>query len=415
MHGVAAAQSMEKSRPLLGALLACAFVGTWLALMPFPMMILAMLVDQIAPAHKAGALAQILGVGAFAGLVAQPIFGALSDRTTSRWGMRKPWILGGMLSGVASMALLLTAQSLPQLLLGWTLMQLTFNSTLSALNAIIPDQVPPAKLGFYSGLIGFTPPIGIILGAFLVKKLAPDLVTVGVAQAVIFAVTTLAFVVLANDRRIDVRERQPFVAKDLLRSFWSSPRKHPDFAWAWLSRALVYCGVMSLTMYQLFFLTERLGVSQRDLPRIMFLCLLVSTVGMVITGLLFGKISDRLQRRKIFVVAASLALAVSLAAISMSTSLSGYLIAIAAFGLAQGCYLSVDLALVTEVLPDRNTAAKDMGVFHLANVIPQVLLPVWAPFVIGLQGGNNYGAFFLSSAIICLIGAAAILPVRSVR
>lgn len=137
----------------LGVTLTVAFVGVWLAMLPYPMVILPMLAERISPTDKAAVLARALGIGSFIGLIAQPIFGVLSDHTRSRWGMRKPWILGGMLGGLGAMAVMATARTPAQLALGWGLMALTFNSTLSGLNAVLPDQVRSEKLGVYSSLV----------------------------------------------------------------------------------------------------------------------------------------------------------------------------------------------------------------------------------------------------------------------
>ncbi|WP_193101253.1 MFS transporter [Burkholderia sp. Z1] len=399
----------------LGVTLTVAFVGVWLAMLPYPMMILPMLAERIAPADKATVLARALGIGSFIGLIAQPIFGVLSDHTRSRWGMRKPWILGGMLGGLGAMAILATARTPAQLALGWGLMALTFNSTLSGLNAVLPDQVRSARLGLYSSIVGFTPPIGILMGVGIARQLAPDLVSIALMQGAIALAAIACFVVLADDRRLDESQVQPLRWRQLASSFWTNPVRHPDFAIAWLSRALVLFGVSSLQYYLLFYLRDRIGLSAKETPHAMFMCLLVATTAMTASALVFGRLSDRLRRRKVFVIGAGIGMALGFPALVYCATFSQLLVVIAWMGVAQGAYLAVDLALVTEVLPDRNAAAKDMGVFHLANVVPQLALSLFATWLTTPGGAIRFDALFIAAGCATLLGAVVITAIRSVR
>ncbi|VWC40585.1 major facilitator transporter [Burkholderia aenigmatica] len=415
MDDCMAAASGKRSSRYLGVTLTIAFVGIWLALLPYPMVILPMMAERIAPADKASVLAHALGIGAIAGLVAQPVFGVLSDHTRSRWGMRKPWILGGMVAGIAAMAVIVGARTPWQLALGWALTALAFNATLSGLNAVIPDQVPREKLGFYSSIVGFTPPVGILVGMWITRRFAPDLVTVAWVQGAFVAATVLGFVVFADDRRLAAGRVTRPDWRMLVSSFWTNPVRHPDFGFAWLSRALVLFGVTSLQTYLLFFLRDRLGLSQQDAPHAMFVSLLVATATMTLSALAFGRLSDRLRRRKPFVIGAGMGLALGLPTLLACDSFAQFIAVVAWIGIAQGAYLSVDLALVTEVLPDRDAAAKDMGVFHLANVVPQIILPLCTPWLTASGGAIRYDALFVAAGVVTALGALAIAFVKSVR
>ncbi|VWC95918.1 MULTISPECIES: MFS transporter [Burkholderia] len=415
MDELVLAAAGRRSRGHLGITLTLAFVGVWLALIPYPMMILPMLAERIAPTAKATVLAQAIAVGAIVGSIAQPIFGVLSDHTRARWGMRKPWIFGGAVAGLGAMAILATARSPAQLALGWALMALSFNATLSGLNAILPDQVPPERLGFFSSIVGFTPPIGILLGVWIVRQLAPDLVSVAMLQGALAFTAIACFVVFANDRRLEEGHLERLQWKRLVACFWTNPVKHPDFAVAWLSRALVLFGVSCLQHYLMFFLRDRIGLSQQETPHAMFMCLLVATAAMTVSALLFGRMSDRLRRRKIFVLVAGLGMALGLLGLLACTTLVQLLYVIVWIGVAQGAYLAVDLALVTEVLPDPDTAAKDMGVFHLANVLPQFVLSLLVTWLTLPGGAIRYDTLFVTASCATALGALVIIFVKAVR
>jgi MFS family permease len=80
-----------------------------------------------------------------------------------------------------------------------------------------------------------------------------------------------------------------------------------------------------------------------------------------------------------------------------------------------GIYLSVDLAFVTDVLPDKeNEAAKDLGVFNMASTLPQIVGPMAASLVLFLSQGN-YSAVFGAIAVVGMLAAIVIVPVRSAK
>ncbi|WP_329580678.1 MFS transporter [Streptomyces sp. NBC_01361] len=393
-----------------------AYFGTWLALLPATTVTLALRVQQIAPHHKASALSLVLTTGAVVALLAQNIFGALSDRTTSRFGMRRPWITAGALLGVLSLGLLATASSVAMVVLAWALVQLAFNILLAGLNPVIPDHVPSAQMGRVSAITQLTSQLGVVGGAFLAQLFLPDLTLAILLPGLVCLAGVGIFMFVLRDRRLDPADRRPLRLKSLVLAYWVNPRTAPDFAWAWLSRFLIFCGSATLAGYQTYFLMSRFGYTQSTVGEAVFKVLLINTVAVVLTSVLFGAISDRLSRRKPFVMISAGVLALAHVLAAYSHSMPTYLVATAIGGIATGCYLSVDMALVTEVLPSRDETGKDMGVFHLANVLPQTLIPAVAPLFLAIGGhGENYPAFFLAGAVMGIAGALCIQRVRSVR
>ena len=76
--------------------------------------------------------------------------------------------------------------------------------------------------------------------------------------------------------------------------------------------------------------------------------------------------------------------------------------------------MAVDLALVVDVLPDKDSAAKDLGVFNIAGALPFSIAPGIAPAILAV-GGGSYGVLYAVAGVCAFIGAAAILPVKRVR
>jgi MFS family permease len=99
-------------------------------------------------------LALVAGVGALLAMVGNPLFGKMSDRTGSRWGMRRPWMVTGLAGGCLGIVVVALAPSIPVVLAGWCIAQLCFNALLAAMVAVLPDQVPSVQRGLVSGVLG---------------------------------------------------------------------------------------------------------------------------------------------------------------------------------------------------------------------------------------------------------------------
>ena len=138
--------------------------------------------------------------------------------------------------------------------------------------------------------------------------------------------------------------------------------------------------------------------------------------GTMLTAVIGGYISDRMGKRKIFVIIASCIMAVSgiiLAFVPEGQEGIGLtMIAALILGIGYGWYLAVDQALITQVLPTAGDRAKDLGVINIANSMPQVLAPVLAAPLVTVLGG--YTSLYLATAVITVLGAIAIIPIKSV-
>jgi MFS family permease len=397
------------------AVYGAAYTGLWMALLPPVLVGLAMRVRELVPAHATGSLSLVMGVGALLALFGNPFFGRLSDRTTSRFGMRRPWLIVGALGGAVGLAVIATAVSIPQLLLGWCITQLAYNAELAALAAILADQVPASQRGTVSGITGISLPLGMISGTFLVQALADSTLAIFMVPAAIALVSACILVGLLPDHRLAIAQRPRYGWREFLGSYWINPRRFPDFAWAWSSRFLLFAGVAVLMTYQGFYLIHQLGCAPADVPYRIFLSTLVQSSAVAIFSAVGGSLSDAIKRRKVFVSGAALIYALALLMIASATSYPWFLASMALTGLAQGVYLATDLALVTDVLPERETqAAGNLGIFNIANVMPQSLMPAIAPGILLVSGGS-YAVLFVVAAILVALSAWAILPVRGVR
>jgi len=412
--GVAGSPVRQVGVPFI-ALYGMAYMGLWMALLPPILTGLTMRVHELDPAHATGSLSLVVGVGALMALFGNPFFGRLSDRTMSRFGMRRPWLIVGALGGVAGLAVIATAVSVPQLLLGWCITQLAYNAELAALAAIFADQVPAVQRGTVSGIVGVSLPVGMIGGTFLMQALADSTLAMFLVPGAIALACAFILVWLLPDNRLATAQQPRYGWREFLGSYWINPLRFPDFAWAWSSRFLLYAGIAVLMTYQGLYLIHQLGCAPAEVPRRIFLSTLVQFCMVGIFSAVGGGLSDAVGRRKAFVSGAALLYALALLMIAFAASYTWFLAGMAIGGIAQGVYLATDLALVTDVLPQREThAAGNLGIFNIANVMPQSLMPAVAPAILLVSDGS-YAALFVVAAMLVALSAWAIVPVRGVR
>ncbi len=362
-------------------------------------------------------LGLVLGVGALFALVANPLAGRLSDRTTSRFGMRRPWILGGSIVGVGAFLLVGVATSIWVVLIGWCLAQAALNAVLAAANATLPDQVPAANRGKVSGIVGVTTPLAILAGSFLINFIGDDLLRFLVPGLLALGLAVF-FVAVLKDRRLVEKPQQRFTVGQFFGSFVFNPVKHPDLGWTWLTKFFIMFGYAGIATFLPFYLTERFQLDEQGAIGIILLANLASTVAMVISSPLGGFLSDRFGKRRPFVTAAGLVMVVGLVVLAFAPSIAVVIVAQTIIGLGAGSFFSVDLALATQVLPNAEDTAKDLGVLNIANALPQSIAPAIAPSIIALGAATALGGYtvwYLFGAFIALLGAVLVYRIKGVK
>jgi MFS family permease len=323
-------------------------------------------------------------------------------------------MVGGLVGGVLGIAVVATAPSLAVVLIGWCLAQVSFNALQAALVAVLPDQVPVTQRGTVSGVLGITVPVAAVLGTFLVQLFEGHQAAMFLTPCVIGSCLVLLFAYLLDDRRLDPDATRPWSWRDLVAAFRLDPRQSPDFAWAFTGRFLFISAYAFLTTYQAYYLIDRVGREEADVPAQVFLATLVQSVVLVVASLVGGRLSDRVGRRKVFVAVAALTYGVALFVIAAADTFSGFLVGMAVSGLGFGTYMAVDLALVADVLPDAADSARDLGLFNIANALPYALAPAVAPAILAVSSGS-YAVLYAVAGTCALLAAAAVIPIRGVR
>ena len=395
------------------ALLFLANLGLWMSFFTPIQVLLPQQIEQIAPADKEAMLGWVTAIGALAAVIANPLAGALSDRSGPRLfgralGRRHPWTLGGTLVGAVALVFLAGRHTIVGVAVGWILAQVCLNAVLATLTAAIPDRVPVDQRGAVSGWVGIPQVAGLVLGVVLVTGIVSGVKAGYIAMAALMILLAVPFALSTQDDHLPREHRPPL--RTLLTGLWVSPRRHPDFAWAFGTRFAVQLGNAMGTLYLLYFLTDAVKV-QRPEDGLLVL-ILVYAATLMATTVVAGKISDHTGRRKIFVVVSGLIMTVAALLLAVSPTWPAAVAAAAVLGAGYGVYLSVDSALITQVLPGAAARAKDLGVINIANSAPQVLGPaISAPIVVYLGG---YPVLYAVTAVIILLGSVFVFRIRSV-
>ncbi|WP_404380443.1 MFS transporter [Knoellia locipacati] len=386
-----------------------AYTSTCLVFLAPLLVTLALKVNSLVGLDRApNSLALVAGIGAAVAVVANPFFGKLSDRTTSHLGMRRPWIVAGLVAGSVGVLIVALAPSIPLVLLGWCVAQLGFNALLATMVAVLPDRVPVTQRGMVAGVLGVCLPVASVAGTFLVKLFSGYMLAMFLVPCALGGFFIVLFAITMPDRRLDRADRPPWSVRELAITFWVDPPQ-PGL---------------------------RVGFRQPVHVR----------PGLRLPGHLSGVLPVGPPRERRGRCAASGLPGNPGPVRRAGCSFFARREAVRPNGTAEGLrrhrlrhlrrgdvlhrrgqqlqrlprrhgmymYMAVDLALVVDVLPDPDTAAKDLGVLNIAGALPSAVAPAVAPAILAMSGGS-YAMLYAVAGVCALLAAAAIFPVKGVR
>jgi len=410
-------------------------------------------VKHLVPSDRIAAIGLLGGLAALVALVVPLIAGELSDRCASRFGRRRPFIVLGVainLVGLALMCLVYTtSKALPPsgskhfvttvlfflsqpvfllFLLAYMVVQLGNNIATAAYSGIIPDLVPKDQRGTASGYMALMSQLGTLFGV-----VGTGVLLKGQPEAFKYVVAGGGLMLVAMATILGVQEN-PLPSKPLkidwslyVRSLWINPKLYPDFAWVWITRAMVMLGFYSVLPFVNYYFVDVIGIEKPDGPASMMTGILL--ISSCLSGIYGGMLSDKIGRKKVVYIANVLIAFVALSFIFCRT-IPQVLIAGSIFGLGYGAYISVDWALGTDVLPNKKSAGKEMGVWHIAMTLPQAIAFPFAGELIESFGKhkyigpdgpsvhytiNGYAAVFVLCAVCFALGAYFLKNVKRAR
>jgi MFS family permease len=362
-------------------------------------------------------------IGAAISLVATPIAGAFSDRSTSRFGRRRPYLVVGTAINIGfllALAGLGTGSSLWLFLLCYMGVQLGNNVSGGPYAGLIPDIVPRGQRGAASGWLALMTALGFLLGAIAAGRLVTE-GAYGPIYAVIAGVLLLFLLVTVwrvRERPLAM-EPGPFRAGAFARSFLLRGAEYRDFYYVLFTRTLVTMGIYSVFTFFQFFLRDVIRVENPPLQTSYLIAIIIGAG--IPTSLVAGRLSDRFGRKPLVYLSGGLmALAsVIFVVVGRYPSLSFMFWVGALFGIGYGAYQAVDWALAIDVLPKGDAAAKDMGIWHVSLVLPQMLAPALTGVMLSTFKGTSlllgYTVVFVLTAVWFILGTVFVRQIRGAR
>ena len=380
-----------------------------------PIILPALLLQWVPDSLKNTYLGGMTFVGLILAMVIQPLVGAFSDRTRSRWGRRRPWILAGTLFSLVFLAGMALAGGLWGLLLGYLLLQVASNTAHGPAQGLIPDLVPSDRRGLASGIKNLFDMGGLVVTSLVAGQLMGQ-DNPGLAFAItgsVLVACALITILATPEKPISAADPSPAGAS--LRSLVQVDfRRYPAYTWLLLSRFLILLGIYAVQGFAQYFIRDRLGVSNAAEVT----GNLMATIGLTLTLLVFpaGWLSDRFGRLRLNLFSGALASLGILLLILVKDVTSLYLFG-AIIGMATGIFLSVNWALATDLIP-LEEAGKYLGLSNLATAGASAASRLGGPFIDGLNALRpdaywGYPALFILASASALAGTLLMRRIRT--
>lgn len=398
-------------------LYAFADIVSWLAVLPVMDILLPLQIASLDPGNKVSNLAVINAIGGCFALVMGPIAGLLSDRTTSRWGRRRPWLIWPTLCATIPLALMATTHLYTLLIAEWVMLSICVYAWKAALAAIIPDQVPETQRAKFSAIAGIAGPLSGVIGAILVGYILKSPQISYYIILALFLLGTLVFALTLHDEPLAKTAIQPFSLKTLAAGFWVNPLTFPNFGWAWLTRFVVYLGYGAGVSYLLYYLQDVIHYQKlfpgQTVAQGVSTTQTIFTIFSIVCSLVSGYLSDKLQRRRVFAIGACIGTAIGLLLLAAFPFWFVVLAVMVIFGISIGAYTTVDFALITQVITSPGARGKEMGIFSMALALAQVGAPLIGALM--LNTTHTYALLFVITAIIVSLGGLGMVRLKGVH
>src|SRR5437588_3826363 len=408
----------SSKRPLFLVLYGVANMVIGIGNITLATVLLPMQIASMVSANQTGTFALIVGVGAVAAVLTNPLVGMLSDRTTSRFGRRRSWLVAGGILTVAAVLLLSIAPSLLLVFVEWIFLEIAINLVQASLTAILPDQVPVRQRATVSAFAaGLGTLLGGLFGQILVAQVFKEIHAAYVSIAVTIVIMLALFLLVLREEPLSREYAPPFRIKHIFTAYSLDPLAHRDFFLTWLARCLMFLGYTTVVNFMFYYLQDavrymRVFPGQTTAQGVQtFFAVNVGSI--LVASLVGGMLSDKLQRRKLFVIVASIIMTVGLLLYAFFPTWAMVIVATVVLGLAMGVFLAVDLALASQVLPRAADRGKDMGIITAAIFLAMILSPLVAG--VTLSALHSYLVLFSLLAVGTLFSAILIVPIKIVR
>lgn len=361
--------------------------------------------EQIDAQNSTAIFSIVTAVGAFFALFANPLGGAVSDRTSLRFGRRRTWIMVGSILGSLAFAGIVWAKDVVWLTVFWCMAQLFYNFAFAAYMAIVPDQVEESRRGSISGILGLALPVAIVVGYVLMMIM--DKASLA-ARFGALALVGIVSAVITCGMIVDPPTRYVKTGKKInLSAVYPSPQKYPAFTWGMLTRFFMSM-TYSYQIYTAIMLTKRFHLNEVQTTEYTTLIEVLSLAAMGVSSILGGVLSDKLRRQKPFIVCSVIVMVIGLLIVALVNDMTVVTVGCVIINFGYGIYTAVDTALIARILPNQQDAAKDYGLMNVADTLPQSIVPAMAAPLIAI---GSWPLFYGVLSACGIISAIVVHPI----
>jgi MFS family permease len=361
--------------------------------------------DHLVPTGDVGkSMLMITAVGAIVGIIIQPTVGYISDYTVSRWGRRKPYIVFGSLLDVVFLLGIALGSSVLMLAAFFLLLQVSTNIARGPFQGYVPDLVAEPQVGMASGMVGLMQVAGNVTGFLLVAlSVGLGVMPLSLVAVALVELVTMASVVLKVGKGMPPRPRRGKSWSTIARETWATDiLRERSYVWLLVSRLLFLLAGSLLVNFVLIYLSRAYGMS-KDEANSMFVAVLAAVVATSVLAILpASRLSDRVGRKPL-IFAACAGGAVGAAIIALTPSIPIAIVGAALFGAANGSFLAVDWALMTDIIP-RASAGRYMGMSNVATGSAGPLAIALGGIVLDLVTSSGHEA--LSPRVVFILAVA---------
>jgi MFS family permease len=324
--------------------------------------------DHLVPKDDVGKSMFMIGVGAaIIGIIIQPTVGYISDYTVSRWGRRKPYIVFGSLLDVVFLLGIAMGNSVLMLAAFMLLLSISTNIARGPFQGYVPDLVAEPQVGMASGMVGLMQVVGNVTGFLLVAlSVSLGVMPLSLVAVALVELVTMASVVLKVGKGMPPKPRRGKSWSTIAREAWATDiLRERSYVWLLVSRLFFMVAGSLLVNFVVIYLARAYGMSKAEANSMYVAVLVVALAANVVAILPASRLSDRVGRKPL-IFAACAGGAVGAAIIALTPSIPIAIVGAALFGAANGSFLAVDWALMTDIIP-RASAGRYMGMSNVAT------------------------------------------------
>lgn len=328
-----------------------------------------MVEDFVGKANAGAGLAVVNGVAVIASIFVQPTVGMISDYTITRWGRRKPYIFIGGLLDMLFLYGIATSNTFVALVAFYFLIQVSSNFAQGPFQGYVPDLVPAKQVGTASGLMGLMIVLGSIVGVGIAMTGLQPGGSVFVATMALGVVEIVAMlIVVTRVHEGTTGPKRTMSWPRVAMSAWGADvLREKSVLWLLLVRLLFLGAAAAATSLGLYYFQRTQGLSEAEAAQFVFYATVIVAGMSGLASIPGARLSDRYGRKR--VIYAGMALTgVGLLGLALAPTPVLAVVLFVPAGMGIGAFLSVDWALMSDVIP-KHTSARYMGILNAGTAM----------------------------------------------